>query len=116
MPDIANQSHRILHEGHPATRQRTPSSIVFKQANVFVISAPDGEVEPESEQGLYFHDTRYLCEHRLRVNGKRLVSLLSAPRDLGGCVLQLTNPDFHDDKWRGRDQEGVSRYSLRSLD
>ncbi len=94
MSDHDNHSHRILNQGHPATRARTHGSLVFKQGNVFMVSAHDGNVIPDSEQGLYFHDTRYLSGHTLEINGQRMVPLLAKALDLGGCVIQLTNPDL----------------------
>ena len=62
-----------------------------------MVSAPDGNVIADTDQGLYFHDTRYLSQHILEINGQRLVPLLADPLNLGGCVLQLANPDLHAD-------------------
>ncbi len=94
MTEQDRHSHRILNQGHPAMRARTRGSLVFKQGNVFMVSARDGNVFPDTEQGLYFHDTRYLSEHTIQINGQRMVPLLAQALDLGGCVIQLTNPDL----------------------
>jgi hypothetical protein len=54
---------------------------------------PTGDVERHSVGGLYRHDTRYLSEWRLLVQGKPLVLLTSQPLDSSCQLFYLTNQE-----------------------
>jgi glycogen debranching enzyme len=54
---------------------------------------PAGDVERHSVGGLYRHDTRYLSEWRLLVQGKPLTLLTSQPLDASCQLFYLTNQD-----------------------
>ena len=66
-------------ERHKTTRsasgpQHRPSSVpvsfsqpvVAKQGSLFLLSTDDGDVRADSDQGLYFHDMRYISAETLR--------------------------------------------------
>src|SRR4026208_219920 len=76
----------------------------LKAGALFLVPQTSGEVPAQSAHtgrhglGLYFHDTRFLNEKRMQVNG-RPMTLLFESADLGDrCTRELANPDrpLHD--------------------
>jgi len=75
----------------------------------------EGDILPRSDQGLYFHDMRYLSEQTLRLDGMPLVSLLASAGDGHRAVFELTNPDIpnEDGALRARKETlGIRREKL----
>jgi glycogen debranching enzyme len=58
-----------------------------------LLCAPTGDVEKYSTGGLYHHDTRYLSEWRLLMQGKPLTLLSSQPLDANCQLFHLTNQE-----------------------
>lgn len=56
-----------------------------------MLCVPTGDVERYSPGGLYHHDTRYLSEWRLRINGQPLILLTAHPLDARRQLFYLTN-------------------------
>jgi glycogen debranching enzyme len=73
--------------------------LVIKEGPLFLCTRPDGEISPGlvSGEGLYQHDTRYLSELRLTIDGVRPVTLSSSAEDGYAAVVDATNPDLHSD-------------------
>ena len=72
----------------------------LKAGGLFLVTQTSGEVPAPSTRtgrhglGLYFHDTRFLNEKRMHVNG-RPMTLLFESADLGDrCTRELTNPEL----------------------
>lgn len=72
----------------------------LKSGALFMITQASGDVPVQSARtgrhglGLYFHDTRFLDEKRMQVNG-RPMTLLFESADLGDrCTRELTNPEL----------------------
>jgi glycogen debranching enzyme len=72
----------------------------LKSGAMFMVTQTSGDVPAQSARigrhglGLYFHDTRFLDEKRMHVNG-RPMTLLFESADLGDrCTRELTNPDL----------------------
>lgn len=72
----------------------------LKSRTLFLVTETSGDVPAQSARvgrhglGLYFHDTRFLDEKRMRVNG-RPMTLLFESADLGDrCTRELTNPEL----------------------
>ena len=72
----------------------------LKSGALFLVTQPSGDVPAESVRagrhglGLYFHDTRFLDEKRMHLNG-RPMTLLFESADLGDrCTRELTNPEL----------------------
>ena len=72
----------------------------LKSGPLFMVTQASGDVPAQSARtgphglGLYFHDTRFLDEKRMQVNG-RPMTLLFESADLGDrCTRELTNPDL----------------------
>jgi len=86
---------------HLATR--TPdlgATTTLKSGALFLLTQTSGDIPAPSARtgrhglGLYFHDTRFLNEKRLHVNGHPM-TLLFESADLGDrCTRELTNPDL----------------------
>ena len=76
------------------------ATTTLKSGALFMITQTSGDVPAQSARtgrhglGLYFHDTRFLNEKRMQVNG-RPMTLLFESADLGDrCTRELTNPDL----------------------
>ncbi len=111
----ASSQRRVLHHGQPSTRARFVQPVVLKQASLFLLCTDVGDMQPESDQGLYFHDMRDLSRQDLRVNGSSLVSLLADAGDGHRAVFELTNHDLDDEHGQlsiGKESLGVRREKL----
>ncbi|HLH23909.1 MAG TPA: glycogen debranching N-terminal domain-containing protein [Chloroflexota bacterium] len=103
---------RVFHHAQPSVRARFVQPVVIKHGAVFLLCTDDGDIRPESDQGLYFHDMRYLSGETLRLSGTPLVSLLADAGDGNRGVFALTNPDIQDDDGQlvvRKDTLGISR-------
>jgi glycogen debranching enzyme len=58
--------------GHPGAQIGPAPLLTLKAPGVFAVTAADGDVDGDRnpEQGLYFHDTRFLRQARLRLDGR----------------------------------------------
>ena len=72
----------------------------LKSGSLFMVTQTSGDLPGHSARmgphglGLYFHDTRFLDEKRMHVNG-RPMTLLFESADLGDrCTRELTNPEL----------------------
>ena len=82
----------------PAPPPYTPAEareemLVVKEGDIFLCARPDGDVHPArvSGEGLYAHDTRYLSELRLRLDGIPPVALSYAADSGFRAVVDATN-------------------------
>src|SRR5918912_921643 len=89
-------SARVLHGGRASVRARFVQPVVAKQGGLFVLSTQDGDIDRDSDQGVYFHDMRYLSAETLRLNGVPLVVLLADASQGDRVLFELTNPDLAD--------------------
>jgi glycogen debranching enzyme len=76
------------------------ATTTLKSGALFLVTQTSGDMPAQSSRtgrhglGLYFHDTRFLDEKRMRVNG-RPMTLLFESADLGDrCTRELTNPEL----------------------
>src|ERR687883_2154090 len=90
-------SARVLHHQRASLRARFIQPVVAKQGSLFLLSTEDGDVRADSDQGLYFHDMRYLSAETLRLEGRPPVSLLADASEGHRVLFELTNPDLEDD-------------------
>jgi glycogen debranching enzyme len=70
--------------------------VVAKQGGLFLISADSGDVEEHTDQGLYFHDMRFLSACTLRLDGQVPVVLLADATEGNRVLFELTNLDLRD--------------------
>src|ERR671938_2158579 len=90
-------SRRILQHQRASLRARFIQPVVAKQGSLFLLSTEDGDVRADSDQGLYFHDMRYLSAETLRLDGRPPVSLQADASEGHRALFELTNPDLQDD-------------------
>ena len=75
------------------------ATTTLKSGALFMVTQTSGDVPASAHTGphglgLYFHDTRYLDEKRMHLNG-RPMTLLFESADLGDrCTRELTNPEL----------------------
>ncbi|MBB3303470.1 glycogen debranching enzyme [Rhizobium sp. BK109] len=88
----------------PATsslQERRP--LTLKHGDTFAVFDHNGDAVsgPDSPEGLFHRDTRYLSHLSLTINGKPPMLLSSILRDDNATLTcDLTNPDLFDDKGR----------------
>lgn len=88
---------QVFHRGYPSLPPNSTPPVVIKHGDVAVLCSHDGDLLRESDQGIYFHDMRYLSCQQLKLNG--LSSLTSLLADVSGGhrgLFELTNPDICD--------------------
>ena len=90
-------SARVLHHGRASLRARFIQPVVAKQGGLFLLCTENGEIQADSDQGLYFHDMRYLSAETLRLDGSPPVSLLADASEGHRVLCELTNPDLEDE-------------------
>ncbi len=98
--DGPSGSERVLRRERPSVRPRFVQPVVLKQAALFLLCTDTGDVLADSDQGLYFHDMRYLSGLSLTLSGASPVSLLASANQGHEGVFELTNPDLHDPSGR----------------
>jgi glycogen debranching enzyme len=82
----------------PRADVRSVDPLVVKQGSLFLLCGEDGDSQDSSDQGLYFHDMRYLSYAALRLDGRPLVALLADASAGHRAIFELTNPDLMDDR------------------
>src|SRR5215203_6794913 len=69
----------------------------LKHGDAFAVLDSYGDIGtvPDTAEGLFYHDTRYLSHYELRIEGKRPLLLSSAMHeDKAALSVDLTNPDL----------------------
>ncbi len=75
---------------------RAAKAVSIKQGSLFMLCDDDGDVRADSEEGLFFHDMRYLSEEALLLDGEPLISLLSDAGEGYKGIFELTNHALSD--------------------
>jgi glycogen debranching enzyme len=70
---------------------------VVKEGALLLLSADNGDIEEHTDQGLYFHDMRYLSACTLHLNGHQPVVLLADAGEGNHETFELTNLDIRDE-------------------
>ena len=78
----------------PFSHQRFVQPTVVKQGSIFLLCTDVGDIQADSDQGLYFNDMRYVSAETLRLDGQPPVSLLADASDGYRAVFELTNPNL----------------------
>jgi glycogen debranching enzyme len=89
-------SGRVLQQGRSSVRARFVQPVVVKQGSLFLLTTDSGDVQAHSDQGLYFHDMRYVSAETLRLDEAPLVPLLADASEGHRALFELTNPDVAD--------------------
>ena len=102
-------------EPHTSLVERALRTLKFGDAFAVLDSYGDVGVVPDSPEGLFMRDTRYLSRFDLRFEGKRPHLLGSVVEDDNASLaVDLTNPDIHsgDDLTIPRDIIAIERTKL----
>jgi glycogen debranching enzyme len=69
-----------------------PPILTINQNQTFMVTDLDGQIAPESEQGVFDRDTRFMSRYEVYVNGKPWVRLSSSATSHYSSLFYLTNP------------------------
>jgi glycogen debranching enzyme len=69
-----------------------PPVLTINQGNTFMVTDERGEIDPESEQGVFTGDTRFVSFYQLYINQARWELLTSATTAYYAARLYLANP------------------------
>lgn len=70
---------------------------VIKENNLFLITDKNGDISPESPNGLYSSDTRFLSRLEIGINGQKPILLSSSANENYIARIRLTNPHMEHD-------------------
>lgn len=88
-------AHAVLNRGRSAMVQDIRDAVTVKYDQVFLLAAQTGDIlRNEHGYGLYFHDTEYLDQIEMHVNGALCISLLANASRGSVARFELTNPDI----------------------
>jgi glycogen debranching enzyme len=71
-----------------------PAVITINRGSTFMVTAPDGGIREEREDGVFASDTRFVSHYELTVNGVPWVLLSSAATSYDRAQTFLTNASF----------------------
>src|SRR5262245_33798462 len=71
-----------------------PPVVTINQGSTFMVTAPDGQILADSEQGVFVDDTRFVSYYALFANGQPWRLLTSATVSYYAARFHLTNPPF----------------------
>jgi len=76
----------------PGSLQLGPPRITLAEGTTLFVSAPDGNIYPGEEHGLFVRDTRLLSRYRLRLGRRRWLLVGSAPTSHYSAQAHFVNP------------------------
>jgi len=97
--DVLGRAGAVRRAGAPHfAAQARDEPLVVKQGRVFVVSHPNGDVDPgrDAGAGIYADDTRFISDLRLRIGGKPPLLLSSSANNAYEAYVDLTNPELVD--------------------
>src|SRR4051812_46716314 len=68
-----------------------PAVLTINQGRTFMVTAPDGSIQADSELGVFSDDTRFLSYYEVSANGQRWRSVTSAAVAYYAALVFLTN-------------------------
>ena len=71
-----------------------PPVVTINQGSTFMVTAPDGQILADSDQGVFVDDTRFVSYYALFANGQSWQLLTSAAVSYYAARFHLTNPPF----------------------
>ena len=92
----ATGSARGPHYRPSSVPARFSQPVVAKQGSLFLLCDDDGDIQADSDQGVYFHDMRYISAESVRFNDTPPVSLLADASKGHLALFELTNLDLED--------------------
>ena len=71
-----------------------PPVVTINQGSTFMVTAEDGQILAESDQGVFADDTRFLSFYAVFANGQPWQLLTSSTVTYYAARFHLTNPPF----------------------
>jgi hypothetical protein len=71
-----------------------PPTITTSQGRTFIVTTQSGEIQANTDQGVYAQDTRFVSSYRLYVNRARLSVINSSQLSFYASRFHLTNPQI----------------------
>lgn len=71
-----------------------PPVITISQGRTFMVSDTAGRIDPQTVQGLYMNDTRFISHYSMRLNGQLLDVIDSSQLAFYASRFHLTNPSI----------------------
>jgi glycogen debranching enzyme len=94
-PEVANVWSEYEIESHNSLTDRPLRTLKHGDAFAVLDTYGDFGTVPDTAEGLFYRDTRYLSYYELRIEGKRPLLLSSAMHeDKTALTVDLTNPDL----------------------
>jgi glycogen debranching enzyme len=78
----------------PVSIRVGPPVVTINQGSTFMVTAPDGQILADSDQGVFVDDTRFVSYYALFANGQPWQLLTSAALSYYAARFHLTNPLF----------------------
>jgi glycogen debranching enzyme len=69
-----------------------PPVLTINQGNIFMVTDLRGEIQPEQEQGVFAHDTRFVSAYRLTINQAEWQLLSSSNLTYYAAGFEFVNP------------------------
>src|SRR5262249_51483577 len=68
-----------------------PPVLTINQGNTFLVTDQNGEIRSDSEQGMFWNDTRFVSRYQVTANGQSWTRLSSSPMTYYSSRVYLTN-------------------------
>src|SRR6516164_7601426 len=78
----------------PASINVAPPVVTINQGSTFMVTAPDGQILADTDQGVFADDTRFVSYYAVSANGETWQLLTSSPVSYYAARFHLTNPQF----------------------
>jgi len=78
----------------PVTISVGPPEVTINQGSTFMVTAEDGQILADSDQGVFADDTRFVSHYAMFANGQSWQLLASATVSYYAARFHLTNPPF----------------------
>jgi glycogen debranching enzyme len=74
-----------------------PPNLTINHGRTFMVSDLNGNINPETSQGIFSDDTRFLSYYTCYINGKNWIRLTSTTTSYYAARIYLINPEFTTD-------------------
>ncbi|MBD6615611.1 amylo-alpha-1,6-glucosidase [Komarekiella sp. 'clone 1'] len=74
-----------------------PPNLTINHGRTFMVSDLSGNINPETQQGIFSDDTRFLSYYACYINGKSWIRVTSATTAYYAARIYLINPEFKTD-------------------
>src|SRR5262245_17566855 len=78
----------------PVSINVAPPVVTINQGSTFMVTAQDGQILADSDQGVFADDTRFVSHYAMFANGQSWQLLASATVSYYAARFHLTNPPF----------------------